>query len=323
MHWRRKKIEPIGPSPMHESLYASRHLPVGRAVRWGVRVCVMLAVLCVILGIGIGVLYRVPGGDAFLAPLSRVLPIPAARVNRHTISYRTYTQMLDGWVFLYERQGVLEAVGKDTVERRVMDRLVQDALVSQMLREMRVTVTAAQEDETWEALAKPYGSELLFVGAVQERFGWDAEAFRRFVVEPLVRLRAADDAVLEWREAQEGPRAVMDALYADVRIAPDKFEEMATQVSASFLSGDGEEVGVRSLLEYPMEARQTLMTTPVGAVTDVVELRDRFVLYRVMERDREEDKIRVKVRELSIEKRDVHDILREWMGTAKIRIYVR
>lgn len=323
MRWRRKKIEPIGPSPLHASLYASRHLPVGRVVRWGVRTGVGLAMLVVLLGIGVGVLYRIPGGDALLAPLSRVLPIPAARVNGQTISYHTYTQMLDGWVFLYERQGVLEAVGRDTVERRVMDRLVQDVLVSQMLREMHVTVTIAQEDEAWKALAKPYGSEVLFVNAVQERFGWDAEAFRRFVVEPLVRLRAADDAVLEWREAQVGPRAVVDALYADVRIAPDKFEEMATQTSASFLSGDGEEVGLRSILEYPAEARQTLTSIPVGAVTDVVELRDRFVLYRVVEREDKDDEVWVKVRELSIEKRDVHNVLREWTTAAKIRIYVR
>ncbi len=323
MLWR-KKIEPIGPSPMRASLYASRHLPVGRALMWFVRAGLFVAVLAVLTGVGVVVLYRLPGGDALLSPLSRALPIPAVRVNGQGIPYRAYAEMLDGWVFLYERQGVLEAVGKDTVKQRVLDRLVQDALVMQMLKEMRTTVSPEDERALWETLARPYTGEAMFAEAIREQFGWDTEAFKAYVVEPLVRLRKADEAVLEWDAVQADPRGVMEALYADVRIAPDRFEEMATQASASFLAADGEEVGLRSIVEYPMGVRAALTATPEGAITDVIEMPDRFVLYLVVEREEEEDgEVQVEVRELSIEKRDVHDVLREWLAAATVRVYVK
>ena len=231
--------------------------------------------------------------------------------------------MLDGWVFLYERQGVLEAVGRDTVKQRVLDRLIQDALVQQMLKEMRIAVSPVDERALWETLAKPYVGEAMFADVINEQFGWSPEEFKTYVVEPLVRLRRADEAVLEWDTAQADPRGVMAALYADVRIAPDRFEEMAMQASASFLAANGEEIGLRSIVEYPIEARATLTATPEGAVTEVVELPDRFALYLVVQREEEDGEMWVEVRELSIEKRDVHDVLREWLASATVRVYVK
>ena len=214
-----KKIESVGPSPIEAKLYTSRHLPVGRVLWWVARLAVGVALVVVLLGVGVVALYKIQGGEALLLPLSRVLPIPAARVNGRTVLYRDYARMLDGWVYLYGRQGVLEAVGQETLKRRVLDRLVQDALVGQMLRSMGVTVLPEEERQQWEALSKPYDSEAVFAATVQEQFGWDGEAFKRYVVEPLVRLCVADEAVLSWEEAQREPRAVIDALYADVRIA--------------------------------------------------------------------------------------------------------
>ena len=318
-----KPTKHVGPEPLPEQMYAARQLPVRRAVFWSGRFLLLLVAVCILLGIFLMSLYRIPSGEPILRAASNVLPLPAVRVNGRLIGYRAYGSMVDGWTELYQQQGGEDTAGTSLLRDRILHRMIQDVLLEELVREMDVVVQPEDLAIVEQTFLEQYDSEARDEQALYEQFRWTPEEFRLFVVGPLARLRVLDDAVLASEMLQAGPHDVISELHKDVQLQPDQFSELATQVSGSLSASDGGELGLRPISDYPEEVRATLLSAQEGEMTDVFALSDRFVFYRVLEQASVRREQYVNAQEISVAKRDIHDILAERFANASITYYVQ
>ncbi len=318
-----KPSKHVGPEPLPEQLYAARQLPVRRAVLWSGRVALLLAGVCILLGIFLMSLYRIPSGDPILRSASTILPLPAVRVNGRLIGYRAYSSMVDGWMELYQQQGAEGTADTHLLRDRILHRMIQDVLLEELVRELEVEVLPEDLASVESTFVEQYENEARYEEALYEQFRWTPEEFSKFVVEPLARLRALDSAVLASDVLQAGPFEVVVELHKDVRQNPDQFSELATQVSGSLSASDGGELGLRSISDYPESVRPVLLEAAEREITDVQTLPDRFVFYRVIEQATVRRERLVNAQEISVAKRDVYDILAERFANASITYYVQ
>ncbi|HBU28044.1 TPA: hypothetical protein DEB00_02935 [Candidatus Uhrbacteria bacterium] len=320
---RKKRVERVGPEPLPEHLYASRQLPVRRALFWGGRFLIFLLGICLLLGVFMISLYQIPAGDKLLNMFGRVVPIPAIRVNTTRISFQTYQSMVDGWTELYQQQGTLDESTMTILRERVADRLIQEVLLSDLAKELEVRVSQENTSYVQQMFFDQYENEARYEEALYEQFRWTPEEFERFVIEPLAQVHALDAVILWSEQVQETPRAMIEEMHQELTRSPDQFTELATQVSGSLSAFDGGELGLRPIKEYPQEAQMALQATKKGELTPIIELEDRFLFYRVLEQQAVDGDFSVNAQELSVAKRDVYDVLNERLGMATITYYIQ
>lgn len=302
------RSDSVGPSPIPSKEYAARQLPVRRAVVWMGRFAVLLVALAILLWIFVVSLYKFPAGEKLLRPISSVFPIPAVRVDTSLITYKDYTQMLDGWLGAYGT----EEVQREIVQERVLVRLVQDAMLAQMATELRLKVDEGVVAEVYTEFVGQHDSEAHLIEAIDRQFGWDYDQFMEFVVEPLALVRQLDSAVRGWDEAQEGQLSIIEEIRRDVINDPDRFSDIAMQDSEE---GDGH----LELTEYPPEALVAFVDASEGVITEVIELEDRYVIYKVLDIDEEE----VLTEDIYVEKLGVYEVMQDRLDSASIKYYVQ
>ncbi|NQV12300.1 peptidylprolyl isomerase [Candidatus Uhrbacteria bacterium] len=320
--WRRDHSE-IGPSPLPDHLYAQRQLPVQRVLFWLGRTMIAIGMVGLILSVFIVSLYRMPDGKALLFWFSDYLPLPAVKVNSDTVALRDYRTVLDGWRKLYTSQGASPEQVDDVINSRVDDLVVQNVLIQQLMKERSLVLTEEQINTVYNEFVAQYQTEAHFIESIDRQFSWSQEEFLRLMVEPLARTRLLDMSVQSWAEAQGQPRGIIDDLHARVFTEAGRFAEIAQEVSTSLSASDGGELGLRSIDEYPVEVRSLLMELDEDELTSVIELADRFVIYKILERVERSSGVFVNARELAVDKRDIYDILDEKTESAEIEFYIK
>jgi len=319
----KKRVDRVGPEPIPEHLYASRQLPVRRVLLIGGRLFVVLLVVCTLIGLFVMSLYQLPIGGSLLRSIGTVLPVPAIRVNSTNISYRAYQTVLDGWSELYQQKGATDDTNKDALKERITERMIQEVLLIDLAEELHLRVQQTDVESVRRTFIDQYEDEARYEAALYEQFRWTPEQFTQFVTEPLARIRVLDEAILHNEEMQDPPRTVIAGIHEEITRDPEQFSTLAVQVSGSLSAIDGGELGLRPLDDYPTEAQQVLRTTSEGGVTEVIELADRFIFYRVLEQDATQGVTLVNAQELSVAKRDVYDVLNDRRAKANVTYYMK
>lgn len=272
--------------------------------------------LCV--GVTLACLYQVPSSEPLLRAAAIVLPLPAIRVGNQRVNYRTYMQYQDGWMQAY---GQRDAATQEQIRALVLQRLVQDVRVRAFLVSESVTVDAQTRQILQEMFAGQYADTEAYEAAIKARFGWTPEQFSAFVVEPLARVRVANQVVQASSVWQAGSYQVISDVRAQSIQNPDAFADVVTQMSGSLSSADAGELGLQAWQNYPEPARRALQETEEGAFTQVIEFADQWVFYRVLERTEQED-LRINAQELSVAKRDVYAVLQELATQIPAHVYL-
>lgn len=315
-------MKSVGPTPLPDKMYAARQLPVRRAVFWATRSLFGLSLVVGVFALFVVSLYRLPSAEPLLEMFGRTLPMPVAVVNGEPISYKVYLRVLDGWESMYEQDGTIDAIDLDIVGGRVMDRLIEQSLAGQYAKSIGVKLEDEAVQEAYLAIVRQEESEVRFVDDLEKRFGWSKDEFIANVVEPVVLMQVLDDTVRMREDEQTRPREVIDRLRADILAGESSFTQVASEISASISAETGGELGLRSIEEYPEEARSMLLSVSEGSVSEVVDLRERFVVYELLERVERQNGYYVNAQELSVDKRDIHDVIAVLSKDAKIKRYV-
>ncbi len=320
--WQREQKE-IGPSPLPAHLYAQRQLPVQRALFWLGRSAIALGMAGLVLAVFIVSLYRIPDGRGLLYWFSDRLPLPAMKVNDQTVPLREYRTVLDGWHQLYTYHGASEEQADEVVALRVDERMIRDVLLQELVRERGMTLNEEFVATVFAEFVAQYPTEAHFIEAIDRQFGWSPEQFSQLIVEPLARTRLLADSVGSWSEVQKQTLEIMQELHARIFIDTDSSSEIAQEVSTSLSASDGGELGLRPIDEYPIEARDILLSLDGGSLTSVIELPERFVIYQVQNQVERSSGMLVDAREVSVDKRDIYDVLEERMDSAEIEYYLK
>lgn len=308
-------MKPVGPTPLPERAFASRSLPVTRVAFWAIRVALWAILMATIGGVFLFALSRSPSGTPVRSAVSRAFPIPVARVGTETILNRDFQTELDGWTHFYDPN---EALGSEDAKRlhdRILDRKVTQEIVRQLAVELGVDDISEEAETLYQFMAADRGSEAKLVEDIEQRFGWTKNVFMAAIVEPIIYARRVDEVVKQDETWQEGAKSSAQQARLDFISGTDAFTRISQEGSDAS--------GLLALDAYPEEVHDALRGTSVGSVTDVLETRERFMVFKVLERDESGDGLRLKTNEFSIDKLDVYDVVERRRATLKIKVFER
>ncbi len=316
-------MKSVGPTPLPEHTYSVRQLPVRRALQWFVRVLVGVGIVVALLALFVVSLYRTPSGAPLLHIFGRTVPLPAARIDNHAIYYREFIQARDGWNQYYVSAGTIDAIDMSVIEQQVINRMIDHYLTEQLAGELGVDYSEDELNKAYQDLVEQHDSEAHFVDQLEKRFGWDRAELERYVLKPITLARGVDLAIRSSEEEQVEPLKNIGQMRVDVAAGGQAFSDLASQYSASLSASEGGELGLSPVEEYPEEALGALSSADVGDLTEIIETSERFVVYRVMESEEGRSGLLVNAQELSVEKRDIHDVLSERREQSNIKIFIK
>lgn len=308
-------MKPVGPSPLPEQLFASRSLPLTRAAFWVARIVLWAILIACIGAVFLFALSRSPSGMPVRSFLSRTFPIPMARVGAETILNRDFQIELAGWMHVYDPNGALDVEDAKRLHDRILDRKITQEIVRQLAVELGVDDISEEGETLYQSMAVDRGSEAKLIEDIEQRFGWTKNVFIEVIIEPIVYARRVDEAVKQNEDLQSVARASAEQARLDFVAGTDAFTQTGNKGSNNR--------GLLALDAYPVEVHDALRETAVLSVTDVLETQERFMVFKVLERDESESDIRVRTNEFSIDKLDVYDAVAQRRATLPIKIFER
>jgi hypothetical protein len=207
--------------------------------------------LLVFMGYVLLALYRFQSSSTFIYGVTRVLPLPAAKVGGNWVSYESYLFELRHLKHYYETQQDVNfntESGRAQLQeyrKQAMDQAVNDAYVKQLAEQNGVSVSGGEVEDAVRMLRDQNrlgNSDQEFNDVLKEFWGWDASDFKRELRQQLLAQKvvakldtqAGDKIrVAQAQLSQGGDFAAVAKQVADASGAPDSSGEYAFLIDRS------------------------------------------------------------------------------------------
>ena len=221
-----------------EMLHSARKFiyPLQHTRRSIVKVSVSLFVVLLVLFVGFVLvsLYKLQSSSAFTYGVTRVVPLPVAKVGSSWVSYESYLFELRHYKHYYETQQQVDFTtqsGHDqlqTFKKQAMDQVVNDAYVKQLAIKNNVSVSNQEVDDAVRMLRDQNrlgNNDQEFADVLKEFWGWSIDDFRRELRQQLLAQKvvaALDTATADKaREANAALQSGMDFAAAAKQYSDD------------------------------------------------------------------------------------------------------
>lgn len=160
-----------------------------RRVFFGLVIAVLLYIglACVLC---MGIWFRQWDGS-IIRMLVQIVPVPAARVDRTFISYRTYLIHADAERRFLQgptaREQRLPLEPTPDMRARILERAIRMASVERFASDRGVVVTDQEVNREYLGLIARAGTSTTaeeFEALLQTEFGWNADMFKQYVIKP-------------------------------------------------------------------------------------------------------------------------------------------
>jgi parvulin-like peptidyl-prolyl isomerase len=222
-------------------------------------------------------LYKLQSTSAFMYQITKVLPLPVARIGGTFVSYENYLFELRHYIHYFEtQQGVdfTSEQGKaqlDEQKKKSIENVVNFAYIKKIATEKNITVSGNEIDAQIDLLRnqnKLGNDDQVFEDVLRDFWGWSVGDFRRSIYQELLSnkvLKALDTATQD-RAAQALAEINAGAIFADV--AKKYSDDLATKDSGGafgFLIS-------RSNGDIPAQTIDALFNLPAGGVSAVIDI---------------------------------------------------
>lgn len=186
----------------------------------------LVVLLLVVAGSGI-VVYQIyfkavdSGATRWVA---RTLNLPAARVGKRTVSYRSYTDTLDA-VKKFIASDAGKSVGSNmppesALKQNIMDRLVRQDMVQELADEKNITVSDDDVRKVFADVVRSAASSSIpdVAQYLYQNYGWNEEQFRQNVLRPAL---LEQKVSVEMSKEKEGDTNALEAYLTERLAKPD------------------------------------------------------------------------------------------------------
>jgi parvulin-like peptidyl-prolyl isomerase len=222
-------------------------------------------------------LYKFQSTSAFMYQITKVLPLPVARIGGTFISYENYLFELRHYIHYFEtQQGVdfTSEQGKaqlDEQKKKSIENVVNFAYIKKIAVEKNITVSGDEIEVQIDLLRnqnKLGNDDQVFEDVLRDFWGWSVGDFRRSIYQELLSnkvLKALDTATQE-RANQALAEINAGAAFADV--VKKYSDDLATKDNGGafgFLIN-------RSNSDIPAQTIDALFNLPAGGVSAVIDI---------------------------------------------------
>jgi hypothetical protein len=269
-------------------------------------------------------LYKFQDTSKFTYQVTKILPLPIARVGGSFVSYEDYLFELRHYIHYFENQQELDfssQSGQDQLKeqkKRALDQVINETYIKKIAKEKGITVSSAEIDKQIELLRSQNrlgGDSQVFEDVLRDFWGWTINDFRRSInneilknkvvqaIDPQVRERA-DKAKAEIKNGKDFAAAAKE--YSDDETTKDKGGELGFLVS-------------KSDRNIPPQTAEVLFNLKPGEVSEVIDLG--YGLEIIKNLGTEGDK--VKAARIFFAYKDLDSYLNDYKDQQKARVYIK
>ena len=252
-------------------------------------ISIIIGVLAVILFVAFFIwqLYFAQAYDKFTYGLTRVIPVPVAKVDTEMVRYSDYLSELRSAVhYLTTKEAVNfnSADGKrqlDYQKRLALDKAVSDAYIAKLAAQNNVSVTGKDVDDFVQkqiASNKLGVKEDVYKQVISDYYDWSFDEYKNSVRQELLSKKV--NATLD-KEAREKAESVI----AQIATGGD-FAALARELSEDPLTkGNGGDIGfVSKNSEDPNGLIAAASTLQPNQISGVIEGADGFYVVKLLEK---------------------------------------
>lgn len=295
------------------------------AVKAGIGLVAVMAVVVTAFGV---LIYGYQSESPVVKTAAGIMPYPAEKVNGSFVSYSDYLFEVDANKRAYQNNAKLNnqpavdfnsADGQKMlkeIRQHALDKLKSDAVVAQLARENKVSVSEKEANDLINELYKRYGGKDTLLKTLKQIYGWDLADLKKVVRKQLL-AQKLEDKVTSDPKVQEQAKAKAQDVLNKVKAGGD-FAELAKQYSQAADASTGGDLGSVTKGQLPDEQQKAIDALQVGQVSDLVKTQYGYEIIRVTEKNGDT----AKVMHILIKTIDFNDYFSEQIEKAKTKTYI-
>ncbi len=280
-----------------------------------------LGLLCAIVvgAVGaVGATYAMEPSSAFVRAVSRVVPLPAAKVDGKIVYVRDVLSERDALVKYYGIQGK-EAPPEQELISQILDTLVNKQALQNLADNAGVTADPEGLKLAEAQIVEQAGGEEKVDEQLMTSFGWTRDEFRNRVLRSVALAEAMQKHVATNTELQAASKAKVDGAKARLDAGED-FAAVSKELSDDASGDAGGDVGSIPTSQIPESAKTALDALKVGGVTGVIETEGAYVILKLngLVKAKKDAEAEYKLSTIVVEKMTLEGVVNEYITTAKI-----
>jgi len=274
----------------------------------------------IVMGVGI---YAFSWEDGFTKSVS-VVAYPAAYVNGRFVLYHDYLEQLDvikSYDQEFKKVDFKTADGKKVLTQARKDtlaRLLEDALVSNEAVRLKVSVTAKDLNDKFDALVKSNGGEKSFANVLKQYYKLTPNEFKEEIYRPRLLRQMLADKYASDDSVNADSKKKAEEILAKVKAGGD-FAELAKQYSQDTSASNGGDLGFFGKGKMVPEFEKAAFALKAGEVSDVVKTVYGYHIIKVTEVKGDE----IRASHILIKTKDFNTWLADSVKSAKKTIFIK
>lgn len=290
-------------------------------------VVALLAIVLIVFGV---MIYGYKSESTVVKAVAQVVPYPVMQVNNGFVSYNDYLFEVEANKLAYQNNAKLNnqpavdfasADGKKLltqIKQHAIDKLKSDALVAQLAREKKVTVTDKQVDELVNQLYQRYGGKDTLLKTLNQIYGWDFNDLKGVLRKQLL-AQNLQDKVTSDSSVDAAAKAKSQDILKQIKAGGD-FAELAKKNSQASDAASGGDLGFFTKGQLPDNEQAAAEALQPGQVSDIIKTDFGYEILKVIEK---KDDGSIHAQHILIKTLDFNSYFSDQMKKAKVHTYIK
>jgi len=291
------------------------------------RIVIVTVSLLVVLLIGFSTyillsLYKFQSTSAFTYQVTRVLPLPFAKVGGSFVSYEEYLFELRHLVHFFEEKGGVDFESEQGAQqlqeekKKIRDIIINNAYAKKIAREKGITVTdeeVANQIETLKKLGLLGSEQEVFEEVLRSNYDWSLDDFKRSIKQQLLNAKVA-------QALDPGVRQEADRVLAEIQSGKD-FAVAAKEYSddVGTKEGGGNLGVVDDNKAYLPQEYEALTKLKPGEVSGVIVLDNGLAIVKHLGMEGE----KIKAAHIVFKYKDLAEYLNDYKAKEPAKVYIK
>jgi parvulin-like peptidyl-prolyl isomerase len=287
----------------------------------GAGILVILILSLVIFGFGI---YRFGWEGDVVYKITKVIPYPAAFVNRNSVRFSNYAEDVKTMEYIFEKQGQdslgAEAPSDKELREMILDRLIQNELVYQLAKKYDIKISDEDMEAEMQKIVEQDESIEKVEETLKEQYGWGINQFKLKVLKPFLFQQKLQEVISKDEELNQEAKKKAEEALAKVKGGEKSFEDLAKEYSEDATASEGGDLGYFGRGVMVPEFENAAFALGVNEVSDLVLTKHGYHIIKVEEQIKNEvgEAEQVRARHILIRTKDLEKVLEEETTKAKI-----
>lgn len=289
----------------------------------------ILGLLVIIIGFFSILIYKYHSDNRVVQLVSEVIPFPAEKVNGHYVSYADYLFEVNSIKHYYQSQTTADgkpavdfntADGKQKLKQlqeQVIVQLQQDAIVNQLAKENKVTVSNKEIQDQVDQITKSAGGTDKVKDVLKKFYGWDINDLKKKIKQQILKQKVSEKISSNSTLNTQAEAKAKD-VQKQVQAGGD-FAALAKQYSQDTSASNGGDLGCFGKGQMVKPFEDAAFALQPGQVSGIVKTQYGYHIIKVT--DKKDDQVCAS--HILIKTVDFDQYLADQQKKDKVTIYIK